>query len=62
MSHHAMTPHDKGLKLLTFGGTGQKAGKLPFSRTKKPANAFALLAFFLVAGIGFEPMTFRFAT
>jgi hypothetical protein len=34
-----MTPHDKGLKLLTFGGTTQKAKKSPFSRMKKPANA-----------------------
>ena len=28
-------------------------------RMKKPANALASRAFYLVAGIGFEPMTFR---
>jgi hypothetical protein len=54
-----MTLRDKRLNLLAFGGTGQKARNLPISEMKKPANALAKLAFFLVAGIGFEPMTFR---
>jgi hypothetical protein len=54
-----MARRDKRLNLLTFSGARQKAQKPPTFRMKKPANAVALLAFFLVAGIGFEPMTFR---
>jgi hypothetical protein len=54
-----MTLRIKGLNLLAFGNMRQKGENLPILRMKKPANALAKLAIFLVAGIGFEPMTFR---
>ena len=54
-----MIRRKKALILLAFDKIVAAFGNPPNFRMQKPANALALRAFYLVAGIGFEPMTFR---
>src|SRR5207253_516256 len=52
----------RGRKVLISLGllrTAPRLGNSVIWRMKKPANALALRAFYLVAGVGFEPTTFR---
>jgi hypothetical protein len=54
-----MTQRDKALIFLALGGLTNIVGKSASLRAKKPANALTLRVFNLVAGVGFEPTTFR---
>jgi hypothetical protein len=54
-----MTQRDKALIFIALGGLSKIEGKGANLRTKKPANALTLRVFILVAGVGFEPTTFR---
>lgn len=56
---YRMIRGEMALILLTFLRQSPKGQIGANFRAKKPANALALRAFILVAGIGFEPMTFR---
>ena len=57
--HYAMIRHRKALILLTLRRMTAKGPIRSNSRTKKPANELMQRAFGLVAGVGFEPTTFR---
>src|ERR1700691_4157967 len=56
---HTMIQGEKALILLTFLRQSSKEQIGTNFCAKKPANALALRAFSLVAGVGFEPTTFR---
>ncbi|MFY9900860.1 MAG: hypothetical protein WBG18_18745 [Xanthobacteraceae bacterium] len=56
---YSMTHRDKALIFLALGGLTKIEGKSVNLRMKKPANALTWRAFNLVAGVGFEPTTFR---
>jgi hypothetical protein len=49
----------KALILLALLRLTTRLANSAIWRMKKPANALALRAFYLVAGVGFEPTTFR---
>ena len=57
--YYAMTRHRKALILLALRRMMAEKPKSGYYRAKKPANALASRAFGLVAGTGFEPVTFR---
>jgi hypothetical protein len=54
-----MTQRDKSLNFLALGVLTEIDGRSANLRVKKPANALTWRAFKLVAGVGFEPTTFR---
>jgi hypothetical protein len=54
-----MTQHDKALIFLALDGLSKIDRKSANLRIKNPANALTRRAFNLVAGVGFEPTTFR---
>ena len=56
---HSLIRGEKSLNLRAFRGMTPECQFPIFSPMKKPANALALRAFNLVAGVGFEPTTFR---
>jgi hypothetical protein len=58
-SQHAMTRREKALIFMAFREVAISARNPAILNMKKPANALTWRAFCLVAGVGFEPTTFR---
>jgi hypothetical protein len=56
---YSMTQCDKPLDFLAFDASAKIEGKSTNLRVKNPANALTWRDFNLVAGVGFEPTTFR---
>jgi hypothetical protein len=54
-----MTRDGKALILIALREMTHRGVNWPNLRMKKSANALTLRAFKLVAGVGFEPTTFR---
>jgi hypothetical protein len=56
---HGMTRDEKALIFMGLRGRTTFTRFRANPRMKKPANALTWRAFYLVAGVGFEPTTFR---
>jgi hypothetical protein len=54
-----MTLDEKPLIFMPFGGFVIFARNPAIMPMRKPANVLTWRAFYLVAGVGFEPTTFR---